>query len=129
MLLFCFAAVTLLKGKIWTGLFGLFLPVPVLGRRAAAGPAGLALGPLAVPGKPKKLARAARREERIRQPVIRTKMRLEDLVALAYHDMPTPDPARPACPARPADPAHPPTRLDPTRLDPPARDRARGGPR
>jgi uncharacterized membrane protein len=86
-LLFCFAAVTLLKGKIWTGLFGLFLPfLYFVGALRLARPHS----PWArwrYQGKPRKLARAARRERRIRQPVIRTRMRLEDLVA-GYHDQP-----------------------------------------
>ena len=50
-LLFACAAVTLLKGKIWTGLIGLFLPFPVRRGRAAARTAALALGPLALPGQ------------------------------------------------------------------------------
>ena len=86
-LLFCFAAVTLLKGKIWTGLFGLFLPfLYFVGALRLARPHS----PRArwrYRGKPKKLARAARRERRIRQPVIRTRVRLEDLVA-GYRDQP-----------------------------------------
>ena len=48
-LTFGLAAITLLKGKIWTGLFGLFL-FPLLHRgRDPAGPARLTVGPLAVP--------------------------------------------------------------------------------
>ena len=44
----CFAIVALLKGKMWTGLLGLLVPVlPEVGA-AAAGPAGLTVGPLAV---------------------------------------------------------------------------------
>jgi len=86
-LVFGFAAVTLLKGKIWTGLFGLFLPfLYFVGALRLARPHS----PWArwrYQGKPKKLARAARRERRIRQPVIRTRMRLEDLVA-GYHAQP-----------------------------------------
>jgi hypothetical protein len=86
-LLFGFAAVTLLKGKIWTGLFGLFLPVLFfVGALRLARPHS----PWArwrYQGKPGKLARAGRRERRIRQPVIRTRTRLEDLVA-GYHERP-----------------------------------------
>ncbi len=88
-LLFGFAAVTLLKGKIWTGLFGLFLPfLFFVGALRLARPHS----PWArwrYQRKPRKLARATRRERRIRQPVIRTRTRLEDLVA-GYHERPGP---------------------------------------
>jgi len=86
-LLFGFAAITLLKGKMWTGLFGLFLSVLFfVGALRLARP----YSPWArwrYQGKPEKLARASRREKRVRQPVIRTRARLEDLVA-GYHDRP-----------------------------------------
>jgi hypothetical protein len=83
--LFAVAAITLLKGKIWTVLFGLFLPVLFF-----AGALRLARphSPWArwrYRRKPGKLARASRREERFRTPVIRVKARIEDLVA-GYHD-------------------------------------------
>ena len=49
---FSLAAITLLKGKIWTGLFGL-VPVPAAHRgRHPAGPARLTLGPVALPAPP-----------------------------------------------------------------------------
>jgi hypothetical protein len=86
-LVFALAAVTLLKGKIWTGLFGLFLPVLiVVGALRLARPHS----PWArwrYQRKPRKLARASRREERLRQPAIRARIRVEDLVA-GYHDRP-----------------------------------------
>ena len=80
-LLFAFAAITLLKGKIWTGLFGLFLPVLFLiGALRLARPhspwARWRYG-----RKPAKLDRARRRERRFREPVIRTKTRVQDRVA------------------------------------------------
>ena len=114
--LFSLASVTLLKGKIWTGLFGLVLPFLFLFGAFRLARPGSPWCRWRYRAKPKKIARAVRREERVRQPVIRVKTRLVDLVA-GYHDMPTP--ARHDPPARP-------TRL--ARLDPPARDRARGGP-
>jgi hypothetical protein len=90
-LLFALAAITLLKGKIWTGLFGLFLPLLfVVGAWRLARPES----PWArwrYQRKPKKLARASRREKRVRQPVIRAKTRVQDLVA-GYHDPPVPQP-------------------------------------
>ena len=79
-LLFAFAAITLLKGKIWTGLFGLFLPVLFLiGALRLARPhspwARWRYG-----RKPGKLDRARRREQRFREPVIRSKTKIQDLV-------------------------------------------------
>jgi hypothetical protein len=80
-LLFAVAAITLLKGKIWTGLFGLFVPLVFLvGALRLARPHS----PWArwrYQKKPAKLERAQRREQRFREPVIRTKTRLQDLVA------------------------------------------------
>jgi len=76
-----FALVTLLKGKIWTGLFGMF--IPLLGFVGAIR--------LARPGAPwarwryaessRKMARAQRRERRLRAPLERLKVRVQDLVA------------------------------------------------
>jgi hypothetical protein len=80
-LLFAVATITLLKGKIWTGLFGLFLPVLFLvGALRLARPHS----PWArwrYQRKPAKLARAQRREQRFREPIIRAKTRVQDLVA------------------------------------------------
>ncbi len=77
--LFAVAAITLLKGKIWTVLFGLFLPLLFfVGALRLARPHS----PWArwrYQRKPEKLARASRREERFRKPVIRARTRIEDL--------------------------------------------------
>jgi hypothetical protein len=80
------AIVTLFKGKIWTGLLGLFLPV-VLGVSAIR---------LARPGSPwarwrygedtGKMRRALRREERLRRPLIRIKIWVQDFIA-GRHDL------------------------------------------
>ncbi|WP_223198587.1 hypothetical protein [Solihabitans fulvus] len=82
--------ITLLKGKIWTGLFGLFVPIPLLVVGAIR---------LARPGSPwarwrykpdrprglRKLARARWREQRLRQPVARAKVWVQELVS-GRHD-------------------------------------------
>lgn len=79
------AAITLLKGKIWTGLVGLFVPVLLY----------VGAIRLARPGSPwarwryhrptqrakAKLAKAEWRELRLRRPLIRAKIRLQELVA------------------------------------------------
>ncbi len=92
--LFAVAAITLLKGKIWTGLFGLFLPLLFfVGALRLARPHS----PWArwrYQGQPDKLARASRREDRFRKPVIRARTRAEDLVA-GYHDRPARRAGRP----------------------------------
>ncbi len=80
------AIVTLFKGKIWTGLLGLFVPV-VLGVSAVR---------LARPGSPwarwrygaetAKMRRARRREERLRRPLIRAKIWVQEFIA-GRHDL------------------------------------------
>lgn len=79
------AVITLLKGKIWTGLAGLFVPVL------------LYVGALRVarPGSPwarwfyrpdtRKARRALRHEERLRRPLIRGKIWLQEFIA-GRHD-------------------------------------------
>jgi hypothetical protein len=86
------ASITLLKGKIWTGLFGLFLPFPLLfvGAIRLARP-GSPWARWRYQQRPRKRARAARRERRLRQPVIRFKVRLEDLLS-GLQDKPDPPP-------------------------------------
>ncbi|WP_066373630.1 hypothetical protein [Herbidospora mongoliensis] len=76
-----FAVVTLLKGKIWSGLLGVF--VPIFGYVGAVR--------LARPGspwahwfydtKPAKLRTALRREERWRRPVIKAKIAVQEFVS------------------------------------------------
>ncbi|GAA4218679.1 hypothetical protein [Actinocatenispora rupis] len=84
--------VTLLKGKIWTGLVGIFVPVlTMIGAIRLSRPEA----PWArwrYRNRPKKLARARRREERIRRPLIRGKIALQEFVA----GRPDRDPAPPA---------------------------------
>jgi hypothetical protein len=85
LVLFAVAVITLLKGKIWTVLFGVFLPfLFFVGALRLARPHS----PWArwrYQRKPDKLARANHREERVRDPVIRAKTRIDDLVS-GYHE-------------------------------------------
>lgn len=85
LLLFGLATVTLLKGKIWTGLVGLFVPVLLW----------IGAVRLARPGSPwarwryhertarsrTKLAKAEWRERRLRRPIVRAKIWVQELVA------------------------------------------------
>jgi hypothetical protein len=86
------AVITLLKGKIWTGLIGVFLPILLF----------VGAIRLARPGSPwarwryrgtsrrvrAKLHRAQWREVRIRRPIIRAKIWLQELLA-GRHDLPS----------------------------------------
>jgi hypothetical protein len=80
-LLFVLAGITLLKGKIWTGLLGLFVPpVFIIGAIRLARPES----PWArwrYRDRPAKRARARRREQHLRQPVIQAKSWVQDLLA------------------------------------------------
>ena len=107
---FSLAAITLLKGKIWTGLFGLFLfPLLIVGAIRLARP-GSPWARWRYQRRPHKRARAARRERQVRQPVIRFKSRVEDLLSGLRLDQPkdsapdaAPDPRKTAAGRRPDD--------------------------
>lgn len=81
----CLCAITLLKGKIWTGLLGIFVPVLLyVGAIRLARPHS----PWArwrylaeTPKAESKLARADWRERQLRGPAIRAKIRIQELVA------------------------------------------------
>jgi hypothetical protein len=85
--LFVLASVTLLKGTIWTVLLGLFVPIVfIVGAVRLARP-GSPWARWRYAGRPGKLARAERRERHVRQPVIRAKIRLQDVLT-GRHDQP-----------------------------------------
>jgi hypothetical protein len=91
--LYLLAAITLLKGKVWTGLAGLFVPpLSIIGAIRLARP-GSPWARWRYRDRPGKLARADRREQRLRQPVIRAKMRIQDLLT-GPHDLPAMSPDR-----------------------------------
>jgi hypothetical protein len=79
--MFGLAGITLLKGKIWTGLLGLLVPlVLVVGAVRLARPDS----PWArwrYRERPGKLVRAGRREQHLREPVIHAKIWVQDLLA------------------------------------------------
>jgi hypothetical protein len=83
-------AIVLLKGKIWTGLIGLFLPILLyVGAIRLARPGSpWARWRYRDTGRgPSKLAKAIWREKRIRRPMIRAKIWFQELVA-GRHDAP-----------------------------------------
>ncbi|EID80339.1 hypothetical protein ACVH9Z_29500 [Rhodococcus opacus] len=75
------AAVVLLKGKIWTGLLGLFIfPILLIGALRLSRPSA----PWArwrYTSKPKRMLRALERERKWRRPVIRAKIFVQDFIA------------------------------------------------
>lgn len=74
-------AVVVLKGKIWTGLIGLFfVPILLVGSLRLSRP-GAPWARWRYTVRPKKMERAVRRERTIRRPAIRAKIYLQDLVA------------------------------------------------
>ncbi len=76
--LFLLASVTLLKGKIWTGLFGLFVPLLFIPGAIRLARPGSPWARWRYRGRPGKLARADRREQHLRQPVIGVKIWIQD---------------------------------------------------
>lgn len=75
------AAIVIAKGKIWTGLFGMyFLPLLVVGALRLSRP-GAPWARWRYPGKRRLMYRAIVRERRYRRPVIRAKIFVQDLVA------------------------------------------------
>lgn len=75
------AAIVLAKGKIWTGLVGLFIfPILIVGALRLSRP-GAPWARWRYTRKPKRMRRAIVRERRWRRPVIRAKIYVQDLVA------------------------------------------------
>src|SRR5215468_6716724 len=78
--LFVLAVITLLKGKPWTALLGVVLPVALIVGAARLARPGSPWARWRYRERPGKLATAAHREERLRKPVIRLKDRVQDLL-------------------------------------------------
>ncbi len=78
---FVLAVVTLLKGKFWTALFGVFVPLLfIVGALRLARP-GSPWARWRYAARPRRLTRAQNRERRLREPVNRLKARFQDLLA------------------------------------------------
>ncbi len=84
--LFMLAGVTLLKGKIWTALLGLFVPPVFVVGAIRLGRPGSPWARWRYQQRPGKLARATRREQHLRQPVIRAKIRVQDLLTGSHNE-------------------------------------------
>ncbi|MDO3646038.1 hypothetical protein [Nocardia mangyaensis] len=75
------AAVVIAKGKIWTGLFGMFFaPLLLIGAVRLSRP-GAPWARWRYGNRPKTMSRAIARERRYRRPVIRAKIFIQDLIA------------------------------------------------
>jgi len=79
--LFVLAGITLLKGKIWTGLLGLFIPPLFIIGAIRLGRPGSPWAHWRYRRRPARMARARRREERLREPVMHAKSWVQDLLA------------------------------------------------
>jgi len=86
--IFLLASVTLLKGKIWTGLFGVFVPLLFIPGAVRLARPGSPWARWRYRNRPGKLAKADRREQHLRQPVIRVKIWIQDKLT-GPHDQPT----------------------------------------
>jgi lysyl-tRNA synthetase, class II len=94
----CFAVICLIKGKLWTGFFGLFIPfLATVGAIRAARP-GSPWAHRRYAGKPKKLAKAQRREDRINATWRAWREAFFDLIAGKPH-LPNVMPAASAAPS------------------------------
>ncbi|MFI6709821.1 hypothetical protein ACIBF7_25520 [Nonomuraea sp. NPDC050478] len=83
------AVITLLKGKIWTGMAGLFLPFLLLvGAVRLARPGSPWAHWFFVGRSPRKMAKAIHREERWRRPAIRAKIAFQEFLS-GRHDLPS----------------------------------------
>ncbi|TMR23104.1 hypothetical protein ETD86_09350 [Nonomuraea turkmeniaca] len=83
------AVITLLKGKIWTGMAGLFVPPMLLvGAIRLARPGSPWAHLFFAKKSPRKMARAIHREERWRRPVIRAKIAFQEFLS-GRHDLPS----------------------------------------
>lgn len=83
--LFVLAGITLLKGKIWTGLLGLFVPPVFIIGAIRLGRPDSPWAHWRYRDRPAKLARARRREENLREPVMHAKAWVQDMLA-GRHD-------------------------------------------
>jgi hypothetical protein len=92
---FLLAVVTLLKGKVWTALFAVFVPPLFLAGAIRIARPGSPWARWRYQDRRRKLGKAAYREARFRRPVILAKIWLQDLLA-GHHDVPVaPAPRRP----------------------------------
>lgn len=84
------AVLTLLKGKIWTGLIGLFLPALLIVGAVRVARPGSPWSRWRYDETSRRYQRAVRREMRIRRPLIRAKIWVQEFIA-GRHDLIPPE--------------------------------------
>ncbi len=75
------AVITVFKGKVWTGLFGLFIPIFLIAGAIRVGRPASPWARRFYGSRPKRAAKSRRREVRTRRRFIRVKERFQDLLA------------------------------------------------
>ncbi|MDI9918347.1 DUF2254 family protein [Rhodococcus sp. IEGM 1379] len=88
------AMITLLKGKLWTGLIGLFFPPLLIVGAIRLSRPGAPWARSRYRDKPTKMSRAVAREQRVREPLIRAKIRFQEHVSGRF-GLPEADPVNP----------------------------------
>jgi hypothetical protein len=83
--MFVLAGISLLKGKVWTALLGVFLPPLLILGAIRLGRPGSPWARWRYRRRPAKLDRSSRRERRLRTPVIQAKIRIQDVLT-GKHD-------------------------------------------
>jgi hypothetical protein len=78
---FLLALVVLLKGKVWTGLIGLFVPLLLIVGAIRVSRPSAPWARSRYVGHPQKMAKAVEREARYREPVIRQKIRFQEFLS------------------------------------------------
>ncbi|TSD47616.1 DUF2254 domain-containing protein [Rhodococcus sp. KBS0724] len=78
------AMITLLKGKLWTGLIGLFFPPLLIVGAIRLSRPGAPWARSRYRYKPVKLSRAVAREQRVREPLIKAKIRFQESVSGSF---------------------------------------------
>ncbi|WP_243718878.1 hypothetical protein [Actinomadura sp. KC06] len=84
------AVITLLKGKIWTGLIGLFLPALLIVGAVRVARPGSPWSRWRYDEQSRRYQRAVRREKRLRRPLIRGKIWVQEFIA-GRHDLIPPE--------------------------------------
>ncbi|MDV6273532.1 DUF2254 family protein [Rhodococcus erythropolis] len=89
------AVITLMKGKLWTGLIGLFFtPLLLVGAIRLSRP-GAPWARSRYRDKPAKMSRAVAREQRYREPMIHAKIYVQETVSGSFGSTPPPPPPLP----------------------------------
>jgi hypothetical protein len=81
------AVICLLKGKIWTGLLGLFLPILLYVGAIRLGRPGSPWARWYYEPHSRKMRRAMRHERQVRRPLIKAKIWVQEVIAGVHDDL------------------------------------------